>query len=188
MTMPRRFLVEGIDRVGKNHLISGILDTLGYHQVIHYEKPKQLGFYIRNEQENALKSYQEDSFRTMFTILRDATDARIICNRAHLGEYVYAPRYRRYSGKYIFDLEREFAVDKLLATRLILLTEDFGRSAHFLDDGQSLGGADQRTSEQTLFLEAFALSLITDKRVVCVTDFGSGAFRSPEEIIREVLA
>jgi hypothetical protein len=188
MTTPRKFLVEGIDRVGKDHLIGRILDLLGYYHVIHYEKPKQLSFYARTSGANALKAYQEDSFRTMFSILRDASAARVVCNRAHLGEYVYAPMYRQYSGEYVFDLEREFAVDKQLATRLILLTEDFERSTHFLDDGQSLGGTDQRKAEQELFLEAFALSIITDKRVVSITDPSSGAFRQPDAIVQEVLA
>lgn len=96
--------------------------------------------------------------------------------------------YRQYSGDYIFDLEREFVVDKLLGTRLILLTEDFERSTHFLDDGQSLGGADQRKSEQKSFLEAFALSIFADKRVVSITEPSSGAFRQPDEIVQEVLA
>jgi hypothetical protein len=188
MTTPRKFLVEGIDRVGKDHLISRILDLLGYYHVIHYEKPRQLNFYSRVQKVNSLRAYQEESFRTMFSILRDASAARVICNRAHLGEHVYAPMYRQYSGEYVFDLEREFAVDGLLATRLILLTEDFERSRHFLDDGQSLGGTAQRKAEQELFLEAFTLSIFADKRVVSITDPSSGAFRQPDSIVQEVLA
>jgi thymidylate kinase len=187
MTTPQKFLVEGIDRVGKDHLISKLLDLLGYYHVIHYEKPKELNFYSRVPDANALKAYQEDSFRTMFSILRDTSAARVACNRAHLGEYVYAPMYRQYSGKYVFDLEREFAVDKLLATRLILLTEDFERSTHFIDDGRSLGGTDQRKAEQELFLEAFTLSIIADKRVISITDPSSGAFRQPDAIVQEAL-
>ncbi len=36
----------------------------------------------------------------------------IISDRAHLGEYVYAEKYRGYDGAYIFDLEKEYSIWK----------------------------------------------------------------------------
>ena len=44
----------------------------------------------------------------MFRLLSGAPNANIICNRAHLGECVYAPIYRGYWGEYVFDIENKF--------------------------------------------------------------------------------
>jgi hypothetical protein len=124
----------------------------------------------------------------MFQMLCGAPSAKIICNRAHLGECVYAPIYRGYPGEYVFELEREYNVHESQHMRLVLLVEDFAKSKHVLDDGKSLGGPEKRQEEQALFLRAFNNSVIRDKRVVCVTDRETGNFRSPESILDEVLA
>jgi len=188
MPIPTQFLIEGLDRLGKDKLIEGILHRVGYHEVIHYKKPQELDFYRAATPNAMLRSYQEASFRTMFCILRDAVAARIICNRAHIGECVYAPIYRKYEGDYVFDLEQEFGALNLNHVRLILLTEDFATSAHFVDDGQSLGGSERRRDEQQLFLNAYSRSTFPDKRIICVTDKQTGAFRPADEILAEALA
>ena len=188
MSAPNKLLIEGLDRLGKDTLIRGVLDTHGYYHVIHFGKPERLDFYTRTDPEDALRKFQEASFRTLFQLLRGAPAARIICNRAHLGECVYAPIYRHYPGEYVFDIEREFDAHALPDTRLILLTEDFAKSRHFKDDGLSLGGADKRREEQDRFLAAFAQSTIADKRTVCVTDPLSGEYRAAAAILAEVLA
>ena len=190
MSGPSHFLFEGIDRVGKDTLIRGVQDRLGYHQVFHYQKPLRLDFYAAASEADAKYRYQESSFRTMFQFLCGVPSAKIICNRSHLGESIYAPLYRGYSGEYVFDLEREFNVDRLLHVRLVLLVEDLTASKHFVDDGQSLGGADdagKRQSQQDLFRRAIDTSSFRDKRIVCVTDEETGKFRSPESILDEVL-
>ncbi|WP_437904075.1 hypothetical protein WME95_37160 [Sorangium sp. So ce327] len=189
VTLPNHFILEGIDRVGKDKLLHGIQHRLGYHQVLHYQKPMELGCYAMGaSKDEALCRYQEASFRTMFQILRGAPLAKVIFNRAHLGECVYAPIYRRYSGDYVFNLEREFNVHQLSHVRLVLLVEDFAVSRHFVDDGRSLGGAEKRQDEQALFRGAFDASVVRDKRLVCVTDRETGQFRSPDSILDEVLA
>lgn len=190
MSGPNHILLEGIDGVGKDTLIRGIQNRLGYHQVFHYEKPLPLDFYAAASEVESLYRYQEASFRTMFQFLGGVPSAKIICNRAHLGESVYAQVYRGYSGEYIFGLEREFNVDQLRHVRLVLLVEDLAASRHFVDDGKSLGGPDnpdKRKNEQELFRRAFGTSAFRDKRIVCVTDQESGKFRSPESILDEVL-
>jgi thymidylate kinase len=187
MATPTKFLIEGLDRLGKDTLIQGILHRLGYHEVLHYRKPQALEFYRATTPAAALRSYQEASFRTMLCLLRDAVAARIICNRAHIGECVYAPIYRGYEGEYVFDLEREFGACNLDCVRLILLTEDFESSAHFVDDGKSLGESNRRRDEQQLFLHAYNRSAFKDKRIICVTDRHTGAFRPASEILAEAL-
>lgn len=189
MNTANKFLIEGLDRLGKDTLIEGIQHRRGYYQVLHYTKPPKLDYYLRDHSFSAQRQYQEASFRTMFQLLRDARDANIICNRAHLGECVYAPLYRGYPGDYVFDIERAFKAHELPRTRLILLTENFDVSSHFIDDGKSLGSKiEQRRKEQELFLMAFERSLIKDKKIICVTDQTTGGFKPREQILNEALA
>lgn len=185
MNSSRKFLIEGLDRLGKNLLIAGIQNRLGYHAVIHCSKPMPSDYYTSLSATGALRLFQEDAFRTMFSILQGA--GSIIYNRAHLGECVYAPLYRGYSGSYVFDLENEFCAPRMANVRLVLLTENFDVSKHFQDDGKSLGPTTQRRDEQHLFVRAFTLSRFPDKRMVNVTDAGTGGFRAANEILDEVL-
>jgi hypothetical protein len=153
-----KFLIEGLDRLGKDTLISGIQHARGFHQVIHYSKPLELrcyepcptGMTAAEMKQVSLLQYQTNSFRTMFSLLRDAVYAPLIMNRAHLGERVYAPLYRGYSGDYVFNLEVNFGMRENRSVRLILLTEDFRTSKHFSSDGESFDD-DKRQIEQELF-------------------------------------
>ena len=184
-------LVEGLDRLGKSTLVESIQQELGYFQVIHFGKPKHLKFYetqatngfILNEKSEYL--YQHASFKNMFELIK--SDARIIFDRAHLGECVYSPIYRNYSGDYVYDLERKYGMGDSRNAKLILLTEDFATAKHFVDDGLSFD-ITKREQEQNLFLEAFEKSIIRDKQIVCVTDPALGGFKRKEWILEEVLA
>lgn len=189
-----KFLIEGLDRLGKDTLINGIQHVRGYHQVLHFSKPVVLEAYTAGEdsdpvqgRKEALYRYQSASFRTMFSLLRDASYSHIICNRAHLGECVYAPLYRDYSGDYVFDLERNFGMETNRNVRLILLWEDFEIAKHFVDDGESLGAIENREKEQELFMAAFEDSCIPDKRLICVTDQALGGFKLRQNILAEAL-
>jgi hypothetical protein len=189
MTRLNQFLIEGLDRLGKDTLLQGIQHRLGDHRVMHYTKPVLPDDYPKTTPPQlALKQYQESVFRVMFKILSGSRSDKIIHNRAHLGECVYAPIYRKYAGEYVFDLEREFNAHQFSHARLILLVEDFAVSKHFVDDGKSLGGSERRQEEQGLFLRAFAASIFPDKRIVCVTDQETGGFRSRDSILNEVLS
>lgn len=190
-----KYLIEGLDRLGKNTLIDGILNARGYYQVLHFSKPLMLNCYTpcptgmtADEMVSSqFYEYQNRSFRTMFSLLRDAKYSNLICNRAHLGECVYAPLYRKYDGNYVFDIERSFDMASNHSTRLILLTEDFSVSEHFVDDGLSFDTT-KRKQEQELFIGAFENSIIPDKRIICVTDKNTGGFRSKESVLNEALA
>lgn len=177
------YIIEGLDRLGKSTLIEGILHETGYHQVIHYAKPQKLDYY--SWEPNFLQKYQRDAFDVMFNILKNVN--HIILDRAHLGECVYAPMYRGYSGDYVFEQERKYAMDIEHDIRLILLTEDFSKSKHFVDDGLSLGSEDKRQAEQLLFIDAFNASIFPNKKIICVTA-KDGSFRSKEDILMEALA
>lgn len=189
-----KYLIEGLDRLGKDTLINGILNARGFHQVIHYSKPAILNCYescsadmtAKEMVSSALREYQERSFRTMFSLLRDAKYSPLICNRAHLGECVYAPLYRSYAGDYVFKIEQSFDMGQNYSTRLVLLVEDFSVSKHFVDDGESFD-ITKREQEQEMFVDAFHKSIIPDKRIVCVTDTALGGFKPKDVILQEVL-
>ncbi len=180
---PKKFIIEGLDRLGKTSLIEGIRNQLGYYEVIHYSKPVPLDYYRDNS--NSM-SYEYDSVRTMMRLLN--SDANIICDRAHLGVSVYAPIYRGYSGDFVFDLEWDYKADHQRDCRLVLLTEDLSISKHFVDDGKALGGPEKRLEEQAAFIMAFSRSHFPDKRAVCVTDPVTGEFKDKAAILKEVLA
>lgn len=187
--MINKFILEGLDRLGKSSLTQSIQDKYGYYQVIHFGKPQNLKFY--NDQsiakipsEKSAYLYQRASFENMFKLLR--SNAKIIFDRAHLGEAVYSPIYRGYSGDYIYDIERDNGMDNRWDAKLILLIEDFSVSKHFVDDGLSFD-VNKRAQEQDLFLEAFEKSCFGNKKMVCVTA-PDGNFKSKEDILLEAMS
>lgn len=177
MGQPSQFLIEGIDRMGKSTLIQGLLDTLGYHLVVHYEKPKKLKFY---EQlcNRPLMKYQFDLYAQMFDLIREGQ--RIIFDRAHLGERVYAPMYRGYDPTFLDTMERW---NDTSSARLVLLTtSDF---SFIEDDGKSIDFS-KKEVEQESFIKAFNRSSFEDKVLVDVCN-GKGGYKTPEAILAEVL-
>lgn len=176
MRVPKQFLIEGIDRMGKGTLIEGILQTMGYHLVVHYDKPKKLTAY--EDLPNALKWYQTETYHNMFKMI-DA-DLKLILDRAHLGEMVYAPMYRKYSGDYVLEMEKEVATHN---ARLVLLTtSDF---SFLKDDGLSLDFT-KKEIEQAKFIDAFSRSTFEDKVLIDVSN-GKGGYRPASEILAAVL-
>lgn len=180
----RNIIFEGIDRLGKSTLIEGVQQRLGFMQEVHYQKPKLLDIYLKeariclfapdNDQSievlaYAYMLYQKASFIQMFHLL--SSKGHLILNRAHLGETVYAPRYRGYSGYYVFDLEDQFIThhgsDLAETTLLILLHTS---SFEFIkDDGQSFD-FNRKDEEQNDFIRAFEKSKIRYKLMLDVSD------------------
>ena len=204
---PIKFLIDGIDRLGKSSLIQKIQDELGYHLVIHYDKPKLLPNLVdmadcikraeasdtdydesyRNMSiENlARRLYQEEANKGMFDLLRK--DTPIIFDRTHLGELVYAPLYRKYSGDYVYDMEKDLIASKPWShdsdIRLILLVSS--NTSMLQDDGLSFDPA-KKDEEQQLFIDAFNKSNLVNKVMVDVHN-GVGGYRSYEDIFTEAI-
>lgn len=204
---PIKFLIDGIDRLGKSSLIERIQQELGYHLVIHYDKPKVLAHYVdmadcikraevsetdfdesyRNMdiQNLARRLYQEDANRGMFELIKN--DTPMIFDRTHLGEMVYAPLYRKYSGEYVFDMEKDMLLyrpySKDSAIRLILLTTS--NFEMIQDDGLSFD-FNKKEDEQKMFIDAFNKSNITNKVIVDVHN-GHGGYKSFEEVFNEAI-
>jgi thymidylate kinase len=179
-----KFIIEGLDHLGKSTLVAGIKNRLGFHQVIHYGKPEVLNYYTLKGM-GPKYEYQKASFINLFNILNSNVNA--IFDRAHIGEAVYAQLYRGYSGEYVWALEESFGADYIDDLRLILLTENFKVSTHFKDDGESFD-ISKREAEQDMFIDAFNKSIIKDKIMICVTDHLTGQFLSKEQILEQALA
>lgn len=177
MNQPTKFLIDGIDRLGKSTLVDGLLNELGYHLVVHYSKPKTLNAYTR-VRKDPVGCYQRDCNAEMFKLI--SSDAKIIFDRTHLGEMVYAPLYRRYPGNYVYQYET--TSDTSNSRLILLITSDFNLC---VDDGES-HNFDNKVIEQQSFLNAFCQSSIVDKIIVDVHD-GKGKFKSPETILNEAL-
>jgi hypothetical protein len=195
MPAKKHIILEGIDRTGKDSLIAGLQDRLGYFLNIHYEKPKALRKYFdaRSAQSHlsmgqigalALRDYQEASFVNMLHLL--SGNCRTILNRAHLGEYVYSPRYRGYDGSYVFELEQAFieSSSKFREKSLLVLltTSDF---SFIQDDGLSFDFT-KKEEEQEDFIKAFNQSAFTNKLLIDVSN-SKGGYRPYEEILEQVV-
>lgn len=204
---PIKFLIDGIDRLGKSTLIKNIQEELGYHLVIHYDKPKVLAnlvdmadcikraevsetdydeSYRSLSVENlARRLYQEDANRGMFDLLKNKTP--MIFDRTHLGEMVYAPLYRKYSGEYVYDMEKELIESKPFTheddIRLILLISS--NTEMLVDDGLSFDPS-KKNDEQSMFINAFNKSSIVNKVIVDVHN-GEGGYRSYQDIFQEAI-
>lgn len=183
MNTPKKWLLDGIDRCGKSTLAQAILNERGYHLMVHYDKPKVLSYY--SDPLTARVEYQVACNSSMFKLLK--TDVPIIFDRTHLGELVYAPMYRNYSGEYVYELETDLIQAKPFTSkddiRLILLT-----TSNFdiiTDDGQSFDFS-KKEQEQKMFLDAFQKSNIRDKVLIDVHD-GHGHFKSQQDILLEAL-
>ena len=181
------FILEGVDRTGKGTLIKRIKDEFGFHQVIHYEKPEMLALYRQQlcSEWAAQQEYQARSFIAGFKMLESG--APLIYDRFHLGETVYSPRYRGYSGDYVFDLEfvhlkrmserNEFYIPKLI----LLTTSDF---SFIKDDGLSFDFS-KKEEEQEDFKKAFHRSQLP--KVMIDVSNGKGGFRDPDDIFEEAM-
>jgi thymidylate kinase len=176
----RSIIIEGIDRTGKSSLINGIQHELGFFQRIHFQKPELLETYLKDARIQldkppdalddavkafAYKKYQADSFTNMFRAL--SSPARLILDRAHLGEAVYAHRYRGYSGDFVFTIEKELAYAEVLETTMLILLHT--SSFEFIqDDGESFDFS-KKEEEQNDFIRAFEKSKFKHKMMVDVS-------------------
>ena len=171
-----KIIIEGLDRLGKGTLIQGLQNELGFATVIHYGKPEKL-----KSHNYSLFEYQRRSFENGFYFLD--TNGFVIFDRFHLGEYVYSPLYRNYSGEYVFDQERDFGIKNKNNVFLVLLTTS--NLNIMQDDGQSHDYL-KRGEEQEKFKEAFNMSEIKHKIVIDVHD-GFGHYKDKQYILEQVL-
>lgn len=187
-----KFLIDGIDRLGKSTLVKNLQEELGYHLVVHYDKPKDLrnhrlynvdGKLAELSKEASLKIYQEQTNKYMFELMKSPVP--IIFDRTHLGEMVYAPLYRNYQGDYVFDEELSFIFQRPKNKDVLLILLTTSNFEILKDDGQSFNW-DKKALEQELFKSAFNKSSLPKLRIDVHN--GHGQYKDPYDILQEVLA
>lgn len=159
--MSKFIIIEGTDNTGKDTQQNLIIEKVNnlVFQKLHYSS-----LPFKGDKEKHI-SYSQKLYNDMFklmTVSKDK-DINIIFNRSHLGESVYSPLYREYSGDYIFDIEKKYVNSLRKELYLITLTND----PHTIlkrDDGKSFYGNEEEVkAEVDGFNRAHRLSKIKNK-------------------------
>lgn len=151
-------LIEGPDRIGKSSLCKNIRKEFGTeisYYSMHYDFVKyedQLG--------HDYKMYSD-----MFWLMNEldkTENKRVICDRSHIGEYVYGSLYRGKLSTWIYDLEKKYNLDNVL---LVLLTTTVPEILLSRDDNNSLSNNDlcKINAELQFFNDAYEQSNIPNK-------------------------
>jgi len=159
--MSKFIIIEGTDNVGKDtqqDLIIERLENLVFHKLHYSSLP------FRDDKQlhaNYSKKMYDDMFKLMMA--SKDKDINLIFNRSHLGETVYSPLYRGYSGDYVFDIEKKYT--KALRENLYLIT--LTNNPHNIlkrDDGKSFYGNEEEVkAEIDGFNRSHKLSTIKNK-------------------------
>ena len=153
----RKYMIvicEGLDRVGKSTQIQRIKR--------YYEEKNRL-FHILHYSNIKGPNIEERSkiyYKEMFELIKYAHDKiNLILDRAHIGEVVYSPLYRNYSGEYVFGLEKLYE-PYLYNTRLLVFI-DRAENLITRDDGLSFTAQlNKKTDEIERFTEAYNKSFL----------------------------
>ena len=159
--MSKFIIIEGTDNTGKDTQQNLIIEKINnlVFQKLHYSS-----LPFKEDKEKHI-SYSQKMYDDMFKLmmLSKDQDINIIFNRSHLGETVYSPLYREYSGDYVFDIEKRYVNKLRQELYLITLTND----PHTIlkrDDGKSFYGNEEEVkAEVDGFNRAHRLSKIKNK-------------------------
>jgi thymidylate kinase len=170
--MSKFIIIEGTDNVGKDTQQDLIIKNMSDH-VFHKLHYSSLPF---KDDKDKHASHSKKLYETMFQLMMKSKlaskpgdlDINLIFNRSHLGETVYSPLYRGYSGDYVFDIEKKFT--KALRKDLYLIT--LVNDPHTIlkrDDGKSFYGNEEEVkAEVEGFTRAHRKSTIKNKILVNV--------------------
>ena len=184
-------IVEGPDNVGKGTQILKIKKYMeeyyGPTHVLHYSNikgltkginkynlssPQQELFELTDQEKIRLMSV--DLYDQMFQLIKYSSDNEInlILDRAHIGEMVYSPIYRQYSGDYVIKQELKYFHDKDITTEAdiwkkvwfntkLIVFVDNPASLIKRDDGLSFTtDHEKKITEITLFKSAYEKSYL----------------------------
>lgn len=163
-------IIEGPDNVGKSTLIRGLQHFYNKNtfQCLHFSNVKH------DSVEDGIE-YSKNLYTQMFESMSNLAkynNAGMICDRAHLGEMVYGPIYRGYSGEYVLDIERKYTNYGPIWSNLFLITlYDEPENLIARDDGLSFStDLDKKQAEINNFKNAHDKSLIVNKLLLNIKD------------------
>lgn len=158
--------ITGLDNTGKDTQIAKIKSYFKHKHfhTFHYSAVKGL-----NTEE--ARMYSEKMYSEMFSLIKYcySKDVSVILNRDHLGEVVYSPLYRNYSGEYVYAIEDRFKsiLDKIY---LIVLVDE-PKNCLERDDGLSLStDYDKKVLEKKGFEEAYNNTGIKNKILININN------------------
>lgn len=179
--MNKLIIFEGQDRVGKDTqitLVKKFFYPEKFFQVFQYTK-------VPFDNQETCIEYSKKLYNELFA-LHTFTSLDIIANRSHLGEMVYGPLFRGYSGDYVLDIENKFkAFYHWNSVYLITMVND-PEILIKREDGSSLstGKYDLIKKEKELFIETHNKSNIKNKLLI---ECGSDSIESIHNRIIEFL-
>lgn len=160
-------IIEGIDCVGKGTQIEKIekeFERRGVAvHIVHYSN-------IRFNESETIELASHIRYREMFNFIAKCPENNVlILDRAHLGETVYSPIYRKYSGDFVFDYEKEFLEKNDLSVKMIVFSDDvdavIARDKE-RNDGKSFSlDPAKKKAEIDAFKRAYEMSLL-DKKLI----------------------
>lgn len=174
-------VVEGPDNVGKTTLINNLKDhfnDITFH-ALHYANVKHLS-------SDEFIKYNAKLYKEMFDLMffvSTKEKSGVICDRSHLGEMVYGPIYRGYTGEYVLDIERAFKHIRPVWDNLVLITlYDEPENLISREDGLSFStDLEKKKTEIENFKAAHDKSLIEHKMLLNIKD------RDAQQVAQTVL-
>ena len=168
-------ILEGLDNVGKDTQIKKLTTYL-------VKKCKQLVHVIHYSAISGItpeesREYSEHLYYDMFDIMAETDFMKmgtsLIFNRSHIGEHVYSPIYRNYSGEYVFDIEQKFINSSFWPKVYLVVFIDNPENLIKRDDGLSFSTKmENKKLEIELFVDAYYKSHITHKCLINICDKG----------------
>ncbi len=144
--------------------------------IVHYSN-------IKLDTNEDIKLASQIRYREMFRLMSVLPNENVlIFDRAHLGETVYSPIYRKYSGDFVFDYEKDYVNHNNPVTKLIVFT-DTPEAVIERDkkrgDGLSFSlDVEKKREEIAAFERAYEMSSL-DKKLIHLNG------RTPEQIWEE---
>jgi len=171
-------LIEGTDNVGKTTQANLIIERMKDYGVFHKVHYSALPFKEKELHIDYSASLYKDMFDMMGVLIKSGHN--VIFDRSHLGESVYAPLYRGYSGDFIFEIEDENIHNIKNDVYLITLVND-PKLVMSRDDGFSFYTNEQEVqNEVDGFVRAHRKSAIKNKLLINVGTMG------PDEVSNHI--
>ncbi len=172
-------IIEGLDNTGKSTLIDNLVKHFN-HLTIHKIHYGSTGLPPEETKTHAKKLFRE--FFILLNMANSFGDSCFIADRSHLGEMVYGPKYRNYSGDYVLDIEQEFVNNAFWKDLFLITLVDEPQNLIDRDDGLSISVKTEDIEyEKAAFERAHNLSNIENKLFININN------KTIEEVFDEVV-